>query len=116
MITRQGFGSGDMGPLPSPAITPSTTAKYRIALVRGLPAPSKKKKHLFKSSTIRQQVSFPCQLPERTTFCVPPKISRAIFFTGTKGRASAGRLLIQRLAAPIHECSSRDLVVAAENW
>src|SRR5882762_5786755 len=87
-----------------------------MGLSRGFPAPSKKKKHLFKSSTIRQQVSFPCQLPERTTFSVSPKIQRPTFLIGTKGRAREGRLLIQRLAAPIQECSSRDLAVRTGNW
>ena len=64
---------------------------------------------------MRQQVSLPCQLPERTTFWVSPKMRRPIFFTGTNRRESAGLFFKTRLAAPIHECSNRALVVAAGN-
>ena len=65
---------------------------------------------------MRQQVSLPCQLPERTTSCVSPKTRRPTFFNGTKRRESAGLSFNARLAAPIHECSSRAFAVSAGNW
>jgi len=64
---------------------------------------------------MRQQVSLPCQLPERTTFCVSPKNRRPSFFTGTNRRESSGRPLTMRLARPIHECSSLAFAVEAGN-
>src|SRR5436190_23167977 len=87
-----------------------------MGLLRRAPEPSNEKRHLLRSSTIRQQVSLPCQLPERTTLCVSPKTRRPIFFTGTKARESVGRFFNQRLAAPIKECSRRAFVVPAGNW
>jgi len=113
--TPQGLGVGRHGSVAFAADNAINHGEITQRLFARLPPAVEKERHLFRSSTMRQQVSLPCQLPERTTFCVSPKMRRPTFFMGTNKREAVGRPLSQRLAVPIQERSSRDFVVAAGN-